>query len=89
MLRIEGRGNSPDKVTQRREEETMEDLIERFQSRLAEIRHLMVDLDVQESEDAVEAGAEGDLFSGGVGLGDVSVGYQPTGFGNAVLDEQD
>lgn len=88
MLRIQGRGNSPDKLVQRREEETVEDMIERFQTRLAEIRHLMVDLDVDEQGEAADAGgAHGDLFAGGIGLGDV--GYQPTGFGNAVLDEQD
>lgn len=75
----------------------MEDLIERFQSRLAEIRHLMVDLDVHEQEQEREEGneevVEGDLFggvdAGAVRSGDLGEGYRPTGFGNAVLDEQD
>lgn len=102
MLRIEGRGNTPDKVTQRREDEGMEDMIERFQARLAEIRHLMVDLDVDEREHEdeqrleVETNVEGRLFGGAeVGGGGVALGgsgegsYRATGFGNAVLDEQD
>lgn len=97
MLRIEGRGNSPDRVTYRREDETMEDMIERFNTRLAEIRHLMVDLDVHEREEeghaGEEIGVEGDLFSGAhtaaVGVDDSGERYPTTGFGNAVLDEQD
>lgn len=93
MLRIEGRSNSPDnKLVPKRDGETTEDLIERFQTRLAEIRTLMTNLDV--NEQAVEGApegegeGEGDLFADGAGL--AGIGYHhPTGFGNAVLDEQD
>ena len=89
MLRIEGRGNSPDKALQRREGEAMEDMIERFQTRLAEIRHLIGGLDVTEAAQVQEEGngiEEEDMFTQG---GLVGIGFQPTGFGNAVLDEQD
>lgn len=86
MLRIEGRGNSPDKLLQRKDGETMEDLIERFQTRLAEIRHLMVDLNADRDQQQAAEEEEGDMFTQG---GLVGIGFQPTGFGNAVLDEQD
>lgn len=82
MLRIEGRGNSPDKAPSK-EREALEEMVERFQTRLTEIRHLMIDLDgVQEQQQ----GDTEDMFTQG---GLLSVGYQPTGFGNAILDEQD
>lgn len=84
MLRIEGRGNSPDKPFLRREGETVEDMIERFQTRLAEIRNLMAETDLEEPGE--EADPEGDVFAAG---GLVATGFQPSGFGNAVLDEQD
>ncbi|KAK5952738.1 hypothetical protein OHC33_006331 [Knufia fluminis] len=87
MLRIEGRGNSPDNAFQRGEGETTEDMIERFQTRLAEIRHLMVDLEVGGGpQDQAQAEDEGDMFTQG---GLVGMRFQPSGFGNAVLDEQD
>lgn len=88
MLRLEGRGNSPDKAFQRSEGDTTDDMIERFQSRLAEIRHLMVDLEVEEGAQEQGQGIEeeSDMFIQG---GLVGTGFQPTGFGNAVLDEQD
>lgn len=86
MLRIEGRGTSPDKPLQRREGETVEDLIERYQTRLAEIRHLLADVDDEATKQALDAEAEGDMFTQG---GLVGMGFQPSGFGNAVLDEQD
>ena len=86
MLRIEGRGNSPDKLVTRREGETMEDMIERFQTRLAEIRHLMVDLDSEQEQAPPVEDEGGDIFAEG---GLVGIGFQPSGFGNAVLDEQD
>jgi len=89
MLRIEGRGNSPDKAFQPGEGETTEDMIEKFQTRLAEIRHLMVDLEVEEEGAQAQGQGEegdGDMFTQG---GLVGMGFQPSGFGNAVLDEQD
>ena len=86
MLRIEGRGTSPNTTVQRRQDETVEDIIEHFQARLAQIRHLMVDLDVQEGQQEHRTEEDGDMFTEG---GLVGIGFQPTGFGNAVLDEQD
>ncbi|KAK5075887.1 hypothetical protein LTR70_009906 [Exophiala xenobiotica] len=86
MLRVEGRGTSPDKAFQAREGETMEDMVEHFQTKLAQIRHLMVDLEVQDGLQGQRAEEEGDMFTQG---GLVGIGFQPTGFGNAVLDEQD
>lgn len=86
MLRIEGRGNSPDKLVQRREGETIEDMVDRFRTRLAEIRQLMNTLDQPRDADQVGDQEGGDMFTQG---GLVGLGYQPTGFGNAVLDEQD
>ena len=84
MLQIEGRGTSPDKILQRNESETTELLIERFQSGLAEIRNLMVELDTGHDRDEGVLG--GDMFTQG---GLLPADYRPTGFGNAVLDEQD
>jgi len=81
MLRIEGRGNSPEKVSGK-ERESLEDMIDRFQARLAEIRHLMVETDDQQEQ----GGRPEDIFTQS---GLVGIGFQPTGFGNAVLDEQD
>ena len=86
MLRVEGRGTSPDQAFQPKEGETMEDMVEHFQTKLAQIRHLMVDLEVQEDLQEQCAQEEGDMFTQG---GLVGIGFQPTGFGNAVLDEQD
>ncbi|KAK5076116.1 hypothetical protein LTR64_006407 [Lithohypha guttulata] len=86
MLRIEGRKNSPDKLVQRRDGESMEDMIERFRTRLSEIRQLMVDLDDESEQQQVVEEEGGDMFAQG---GLVGIGFQPTGFGNAVLDEQD
>lgn len=86
MLRVEGRETSPDQAFQPREGETMEDMVEHFQTKLAQIRHLMLDLEVQEDLQEQCAQEEGDMFTQG---GLVGIGFQPTGFGNAVLDEQD
>ncbi|KAJ9653104.1 hypothetical protein H2198_007679 [Neophaeococcomyces mojaviensis] len=81
MLRIEGRGNSPDKAP-RKEREVLEDMIDRFQARLAEIRHLMIEID-----DPQEQGGEPEDIFTQDGL--VGMGFRLSGFGNAVLDEQD
>lgn len=86
MLRIEGRGNSPDKLTQRRDGESVEDMVDRFRTRLAEIRQLMDALGEPKDIDEELEQEGGDMFTQG---GLVGIGFQPTGFGNAVLDEQD
>ena len=88
MLRIEGRRNSPDEPLQRQDGETIENLIERYQTRLAEIRHLIADQGDEEEhfKQNSEPEVEGDIFTQ---AGLVETTYQPTGFGHAVLDEQD
>ena len=57
MLRIEGRGNTPGDVPASAEKESMEEMIERFQRRLEDIRQVM------------EATPTGEGQAGGVGTG--------------------
>ncbi|KAL2392104.1 hypothetical protein ABEF95_012662 [Exophiala dermatitidis] len=89
MLRIEGRGNMPDDATAAAaEKETMEEMIERFQRRLEDIRQVMEANTATTGSATVTGGDAGSAAAAVAGIG-IGTGTGPGGVRFSGLAEEE